>query len=187
MEGMEVSLFELRQELIGELKGKTLDVGSGTGVNYEHFNSDTEVISIEPSQYMLEKAKSKLSENQNISTYNLGINDTELNNIIEHNSLDNIVCTLVLCTIPNPELALQKMYDWLKPNGKLVILEHIHSENKINRGLQNLANPVWKVVADGCNLNRDTDILIKSAGFKPLNNQYFKRGLRFYSGVFVKK
>ena len=142
MAGMEISLFDLRKKLIGELEGKTLDVGSGTGVNYEHFNSDTDVISIEPSKYMLEKAKSKLPKNHNVTTFNLGINDTELDNIIEKNSLDNIVCTLVLCTIQNPELALQKMYDWLKPNGQLVIMEHIHSVKKLNRGLQNIANPL---------------------------------------------
>ncbi len=186
MKGIEISFFDLRKELIGNLDGRILDVGSGTGVNFEHFNSTSEVISIEPSIYMLDKAKAKLPVHKNIKLYNLGINDIALGNLIAENSLDYAICTLVLCTIPEPELALKNIYKWLKPTGKLIIIEHIHAEKKHRRVFQNIVNPAWKIIGDGCNLNRDTDKMIHKTGFKPETEAYFKRTLRFYSGVFGK-
>ncbi len=186
MKGMEISIFDLRKELIENLEGSVLDVGSGTGVNFEHFNTKCEVISIEPSTYMLDKAKTKLPINKKIMLYNLGVNDVALDDLIENSSLDYAICTLVLCTIPKPELALKNIYRWLKPTGKLIILEHIHAEKRHRRVLQNMINPVWKIIGDGCNLNRDTDKMIQKTGFKPAKETYFKRTLRFYSGVFEK-
>ena len=80
---------------------------------------------------------------------------------------------------------MKKFKNWLKPTGKLIILEHIHAEKNPNRFLQNIVNPVWKLVGDGCNLNRDTDVLIKEAGFKIESEEYFKQSLRFYRGIFT--
>ncbi len=187
MTDLEKEFYPIRQKLIGHLEGKILDVGSGTGVNFEHFHKNTAVIAVEPSPYMLEKSLQKLPQKAKITTYNFGVTDPQLEEVIAENSLDYIVSTLVLCTIPHNELALKKFKKWLKPSGKLIILEHIHAEQKIRRVLQNIVNPAWKIVGDGCNLNRNTDVLIKEAGFIVESEQYFKRSLRFYQGVFVLK
>jgi ubiquinone/menaquinone biosynthesis C-methylase UbiE len=184
MKGIEASFHTVRSALIGHLEGEILDVGSGTGVNFEHFNANANVIAIEPSAFMLAKAQAKLPAKANITTYNLGVTDETLDAIIPEKSLDYIVCTLVLCTIPDQHLALEKFKKWLKPTGKLIILEHIHAKKKPNRILHNVVNPIWKVVGDGCNINRDTDVLIKAAGFKVEIEEYFKKSLRFYQGVF---
>lgn len=184
MTNLENTFHPIRGTLLGKLEGNILDVGSGTGVNFEHFNANANVIAVEPSSFMLEKSEEKLPVKANITTYNLGVNDEALEAIIPQDSLDYIVCTLVLCTIPNQQLALKKFKNWLKPTGKLIILEHIHSEQKANRFLQNVINPIWRIVGDGCNINRDTDVLIEAAGFKPESETYFKRSLRFYQGVF---
>ena len=185
MTDLEAKFYPIRKKLIGHLEGHILDVGSGTGVNFEHFHKNATVIAVEPSEFMMAKALSKLPQKAIINTHNLGVTDTELELIIENNSLDYVVCTLVLCTIPNHTLALRKFKKWLKPTGKLIILEHIHAEQKPRRIIQNIINPAWKVIGDGCNLNRDTDVLIKDAGFKVENEAYFKRTLRFYQGVFT--
>ncbi len=187
MTDLEKEFHPLRQELISHLEGKILDVGSGTGVNFEHFNENSEVIAVEPSPYMLEKALKKLPKKANITTYNLSVTDPKLDDVIKENSLDYIVSTLVLCTIPDNELALKKFFQWLKPTGKLIIIEHIHAGEKPRRILQNIINPVWKVIGDGCHLNRDTDLLIKEAGFIVEEEGYFKRSLRFYQGIFFVK
>jgi len=184
MTDLEIKFHPIRKKLLGNLEGKILDVGSGTGVNFEHFNENANVIAVEPSSYMLEKSIVKLPQKAKITTHNLGVTDEGLEKIIKPNSLDYIVCTLVLCTIPNHTLALEKFKKWLKPTGKLIILEHIHAKQKPRRLIQNIINPVWKVIGDGCNLNRDTDIIIKSLGFKVIEESYFKRTLRFYQGVF---
>lgn len=185
MTSIENKFHPIRAELLGSLEGNILDVGSGTGVNFEHFNSKANVIAVEPSAFMLEKSKVKLPGRAKITTYNIGVTDQAMDSIIAKHSLDYIVCTLVLCTIPDQVLALNKFKDWLKPSGKLIILEHIHAKNKPNRLLHNIVNPAWKVIGDGCNVNRDTDILIKEAGFKTESEKYFKNFIRFYQGIFT--
>lgn len=191
MSSIETEFAPIRHNLISDLKGQILDVGCGTGVNFEYFNQKANVIAVEPSPYMLDKAKQKLLKNNTIikakiETYNLSITDEKLNKIIKPKSLDYIVSTLVLCTIPDYNLALQKFHSWLKDDGKLIILEHIHAKEKTRRIIQNIINPAWKIIGDGCHLNRDTDKVIQSSGFMPLNDAYFKRTLRFYKGIFVK-
>ena len=63
---------------------------------------------------------------------------------------------------------------WLKPGGKLVVLEHIRSHKPARGRWQDLMNPLWKKVADGCHLNRPTDQLLLASGFELLREEYFK-------------
>ena len=180
----ERSLFKKRKALLSNVKGTVLGVGEGTGVNFKFYPKEATIIAVEPSEPMLRRARKK-DNNGNISYYNLGINDPELDSVINEKSIDTIVCTLVLCTIP--EKALQNFKRWLKPDGRLIIMEHIHATKPINKSFQNLFNPVWKVFSEGCNLNRNTDLMIKKAGFEAIEEEYFKRTLRFHSGVFKLK
>lgn len=184
MTNLEKTLHPIRKELIADLEGTLLEVGSGTGTNFEHYSSKVKVIAVEPSSFMLEKSKAKLSNKTQITTYNMGIDDERLDAIIDEHSLDYIICTLVLCTIPDQNAAFDKFKKWLKPSGKLIILEHIHAQNKPRRLVYNLINPVWKIVGEGCNLNRDTDLSIKKAGFIVDSEKYFKNSIDFYKAVF---
>lgn len=185
MTKLESSTFHsIRKELIADLEGDILEVGSGTGANFEFYNEKAHVIALEPSTFMLEKSKAKLSKNGQIKTYALGVDDEQVEIMIADHSLDYIICTLVLCTIPDQELALEKFHKWLKPTGRLIILEHIHAQNKPARFLYNVINPVWKVFGSGCNLNRDTDQSIKQAGFQVESERYFKRSIDFYQAIF---
>lgn len=183
MTNLEIILHPIRKELIGDLEGDILEVGSGTGTNFEHYNSKAKVIAVEPSSFMLEKSKVKLPENRQINTYNMGVNDPKLDSTIKNHSLDYIICTLVLCTIPDQKLAFEKFKKWLKPSGKLIVLEHIHAQKKPRRILYNMVNPLWRIVGDGCNINRDTDLSLKDAGFKVQSEHYFKESLDFYQAI----
>ncbi len=185
MTNIELTLGPIRKELIAELEGNILEVGSGTGTNFEHYNSKAKVIAVEPSSFMLEKSKVKLPNNSQITIYNMGVDDEKLDSIIDDNSIDYVICTLVLCTIPDQNAAFDKFKKWLKPSGKLIILEHIHAQNKPRRLLYNLVNPFWKIIGDGCNLNRDTDDSIKKAGFIVESEKYFKNSIDFYQAVFT--
>ena len=159
-------LGDIRHEFLGNLSGLILDVGSGTGANFKYFNPQkTQIIAVEPSLAMMHKAKAKTTGNINFIV--MGVNDPKLDDIIEPNSLDAIVSTLVLCTIPNPELALQNFKKWLKPNGKLILIEHIKSKHPTTAKFQHIVNPIWKVIGEGCNLTRDTDKMVADAGFVP--------------------
>lgn len=173
-----------RENFLKDLKGKIIDVGSGTGANFKYFNAEAEVLAVEPALEMLNKSKEKI-QGKNIKLIHLGINDEALENYFEPKSIDAIVCTLVLCTIPNPELAISNLKKWLKPDGKLIIIEHICSEKSINLKFQNLVNPVWKKFAEGCNLNRNTEKLLAESGFKSENATTFHLGLRIVKGIYT--
>ena len=185
MNRFERSLYKTRKEMINGLNGEIIDVGAGTGVNFKFYDKQAHVIAMEPSASMLKKAEKKIPTGANINILNFGVCDPELDHHIKENSIDFVVSMLVLCTIPNPEKALTQFKKWLKPNGKLIILEHIHAEHPRNKRIQNFVNPAWRAFADGCNLNRNTDKLILEAGFKPLSEEYIKRSLRFIKGIYI--
>lgn len=183
LHGFEQKISHDRQAYLKDLKGRIIDVGSGTGANFEYFNPAAEVLAIEPAIDMLNKSKSKIGQ-KNIQLINKGITDPSLSDIIQAKSIDAIVCTLVLCTIPEPDKALKLFKQWLKPSGELVIIEHIHSDKKWKASIQHFINPLWNKVGEGCNLNRKTDELLLANGFHSENHIYFNLGLRIVKGVY---
>lgn len=185
MSNIEKHIGPRRGDLLSDLKGKILDVGAGTGVNFQYFHKDAEVIAIEPSAPMMAFAKPKLANHPNISMYNIGVNDLKVNDLVPDNSLDYITSTLVLCTIPDPKKAIENYKRWLKPTGKLVVLEHIKSEGKFIGGFQEIFNPIWRGLADGCNLNRHTDQYFLDAGFVAEEHFYSGPTLRWIQGVYA--
>jgi len=187
MVDLEQRLYKRRDHLLSPLNGHILEVGSGTGVNFPFYNSNTKVVAIEPSLPMLEKAKLKTNY-KHIELHNIGVGYKELELLIPPNGFDFIVCTLVLCTVPNLEEALDDFKRFLAPNGKLIIMEHIHAKKKSKAAFQNVVNPIWRKIGDGCNLNRKTDLVLKEKGFKAVNSSYFNNAsLDFYEGVFALK
>ena len=184
MKKTERGLYKKRKALIQPLRGKILEVGSGTGINYQFYSDDVELYALDPNASMLKKAMKKARPELSITYLNHGICDNEIERDFNENSLDAIVSTLVLCSVPDPKKAIKLFKYWLKPDGKLVILEHIHAENPINKRLQNILNPVWRPLSDGCNLNRNTDQLLEKIGFISDNTSYFVQSLRWVMGVY---
>ena len=178
-----------RTELLGDLQGQVLEIGAGTGANFPHYPAGAKVLAIEPSAGMLAYAQKKLQHHQiaaHIELLQAGVGDTVVADRLPPDSLDAIVATLVLCTIPDPEAALRHFHRWLKPEGRLYILEHIRSAVPSTQLIQDLANPLWKHLADGCHLNRATDQTLRALGFIPVWERYFTKGLPFYQAVMKK-
>ncbi|MEN8248691.1 MAG: class I SAM-dependent methyltransferase [Bacteroidota bacterium] len=184
MKKTERGLYKKRKALIQPLQGKVLEVGSGTGINYQFYSDDVNLYALDPNASMLKRAMKKARPGLSIKYLNNGICDNNLEPIIEKHSLDTIVSTLVLCSVSNPELAIERFKHWLKPEGKLIILEHIHADNPVNKKLQDLINPVWRPISDGCNLNRNTDQLLEEGGFYSENAEYFVQSLRWVMGIY---
>jgi ubiquinone/menaquinone biosynthesis C-methylase UbiE len=187
MHGTERGLYKKRRALIEPLRGRILEVGSGTGINYQFYSSEAEIFALEPNKSMLTRAEQKAPENLSITYLHHRICDDEVETYIRQSSLDAIVSTLVLCSVPDPEKAIERFKYWLKPDGKLIILEHIHAEKKLIRRLQNLVNPVWRSFSDGCNLNRNTDVLLDKGGFSLVKAEYFVQSLRWILGTYILK
>ena len=178
-----------RVRLISNLSGRILEVGVGTGVNFQYYRNDVELTGIEPSPYMMlhaEKKRDLLFFPNRFTLHNIGCGYTEMEKLIEPLSLDAVVCTLVLCTVPNPEKALANFMRWLKPGGRLLILEHIKAHNRVAGKLQDMINPVWERMAEGCQLNRTTDKMLSESGFRMVREERFNIGIPFYEAEYEK-
>lgn len=183
-------LAKKRRRLLEHLSGKILEVGFGTGMNFKYYNADSKITAIEPSVYMMSKAEKKIRNLPNPERFilkNIGCGDPEIEEMFQPESLDAVVCTLVLCTVPNPEQSIKNFFKWLKPGGKLVIMEHIKSHNRGVSKIQNSLNPLWLKFSGGCNLNRSTDILLKKSGFKLNREQHYWLGMPIYEAEFEKR
>ncbi|MBM9501021.1 class I SAM-dependent methyltransferase [Leptospira sp. 201903071] len=186
-------LFRKRKHLIQPLQGKILEIGSGTGINFPIYSPKADVIAIEPSASMMKKAKERIRSLESSSDSKrhprikmevLGLGNPGLESLVPPKSMDAIIFTLVLCTVPDPVYAIQFAKSRLKRGGKILILEHVKAASKAGQILQNLLNPFWNRFAQGCNLNRDPASILKAEGFKPIEEFRFKKTLPFYQAIY---
>ncbi|MFW9777341.1 MAG: class I SAM-dependent methyltransferase [Candidatus Heimdallarchaeota archaeon] len=156
---MEQMVFrDLRSLIIGSLRGKILEVGVGTGKNIQYYQSQTQVIGVDISPNMLKKAKQKLSSFHG-KRIELKLMDVEELSFKDEN-FNIVLCTFVLCSVPNPTNAIQEMLRVLKPRGHLILIEHVLSKIPLIAYLQKLANPFTRGIF-GFNIDRDTLEILK--------------------------
>lgn len=165
---------EIREELLSLATGTVLEIGAGTGVNFPLYKYPDKVVAIEPSQHMIEHAHSKRKQAQ-VPIDMVQASAEKLP--FDSNQFDTVVATLVFCTISNPEKAIEEIKRVCKPGGKILLFEHVKMENRFLAGLQDLLNPAWKKMADGCNLNRDTLGLLKKHHLSVLKVDNYYKGL----------
>lgn len=177
-------LGKRRAQLLSDIEGDVLEIGAGTGINFQYYGKNARVWAVEPDKVMLEKAKGRITSGQEIKLLEGGVEDVSL--LLPGKKFDYVVCTLVLCTIPDLEKHLMEMYELLNPNGKLLVLEHVHSKNNLIFQIQKVVNPAWNFLAAGCNLTRNTDEIIEQMGFVKEESHYFNMGLQGYFAVYGK-
>ncbi|MAR89655.1 MAG: class I SAM-dependent methyltransferase [Pseudomonadota bacterium] len=165
---MELATRTFRREIADLLQtadGRVLEIGAGTGANLSYYSDRvTEVVAIEPVAAMLEKARTALRHAPHDIPVSLQVADARKLPFADA-SFDSVVACLVFCTIPDPEQAVAEMYRVLKPGGKLIFYEHVASSRPGVRVWQHRINPVWRKLACGCEINRDTRTLFEQAGF----------------------
>lgn len=152
-----------RAYLVGAARGRVLDVGSGTGINFEHYPPGAEVVAIEPDTYMLRRAQARADRlGKPVKLLDESAEDLPFPDA----SFDVAVATLVFCTIPNPDRALQELRRVLRPSGQLRFLEHVRAARPGWARFQDAIVPLWRRIGAGCHPNRDTVAAIERAGFR---------------------
>jgi ubiquinone/menaquinone biosynthesis C-methylase UbiE len=159
----EAGLRQMRREVLAEAKGRTIDIGAGTGLNLELFPpAVSELVLAEPGPHMLKKLRAKLSGSARDAS---AVQSPAEKLPFEDASFDTAVFTLVLCTVPDPAAALAEAARVLRPGGKLLFVEHVRSEDPgLARWQDRLERP-WRFLGDGCHCNRDTVAAIEASPF----------------------
>ena len=142
-----------RQLLWSKVEGTyILEVGVGTGKNFPYYPANAEIIALDFSEKMLKRAKDRASKQElKVRLQQMDVQHLEF----EDNSFDTVVASFVFCSVPDPVRGLTEIERVCKPGGKVVLLEHVLSANRIMGLLMNLANPLV-VRMMGVNINRRT-------------------------------
>ncbi len=175
-----------RPQVIHEAKGVVLEVGFGSGLSIPYYTGIVKLYALEPYQEFYSLAENRLKK-ANFPIEHLKASAEKIP--LENNSVDSVVSTWSICSIPHPEIALSEIRRILKPGGVFTFIEHGHSPKAFISKVQNLFTPVWKHVTAGCHLNRQIDVLIKESGLKIQRLEKFeqKRGslVFMYKGLAI--
>lgn len=155
----------MRQTLASHLRGRVLEIGTGTGATLRNLTSNHDVTTftgIDLSRGMLRQAEAL------IPTVPFPVNLVHMNAdrlAFPDASFDTVTVSLTLCTVPDPAQTLREMARVCAPDGRVVLLEHVRAPNPLVAGLQHAFNPLQKRIL-GCNLTRPTDHLVRDLGFR---------------------
>jgi SAM-dependent methyltransferase len=157
--GEKRGMAALRRELLADARGAELEIGAGTGLNLPHYPADLErLVLAEPGGRMADQI-------------DLGRAPAEVEARIERapaealpfedGSFDTVVSTLVLCTVGDPARAIDEVARVLRPDGRLLVLEHVRAEPGWRRKVQRRSARAWAGFADGCRCDRETPATIE--------------------------
>jgi ubiquinone/menaquinone biosynthesis C-methylase UbiE len=161
----EACLQTWRKELLAEVTGETIEIGAGTGANLPHYTpSVTRLALTEPDRHMFARLakRTALDRAGRVQLFPAAADALPFADA----SFDSVVCTLVLCSVPDPDRALAEMYRVLRPGGALVFLEHVAATNRSRLAWQRRIEPLWKRIGGNCHLTRNTGESIRAAGFQ---------------------
>jgi len=164
MEGLAEKRYSgWRQLLWSKVEGKKiLEVGVGTGKNFPYYPTKAEITAIDFSEKMLSRAKEK-AEDHNVK---VDLRQMDVQTLsFEDNTFDSVIATFVFCSVPDPVKGLMEIKRVCKPGGKVLLLEHVLSANRILAWLMNIMNPLV-VRTMGPNINRKTVENVVKSGLK---------------------
>lgn len=154
----------LRSRAMEGLSGEVLELGFGSGANVGLYPEEvTRVMGVEPSQVSVSMAAGAIRRSP-VPVEVIGLDGQSIP--LEDDSVDNVLTTWTLCTIPDLDAALSEVRRVLRPGGAMYYLEHGLSANPKVARRQNMFNGIQKRIAGGCHLNREIDSILVDAGFE---------------------
>jgi ubiquinone/menaquinone biosynthesis C-methylase UbiE len=165
-----------RKRVLASARGRVLEIGIGSGLNLPLYSpSAREVIGLEPASRLLAMARREADR----TSMHVQLIDGSAEAIpLDRHSVDTVVTTWTLCSIPQVTLALAEMRRVLKPSGQLLFVEHGLAPHERVRRWQHRLTPIWRRIGGGCHLNRPIRQLIEDAGFSisQLETGYMRGG-----------
>jgi ubiquinone/menaquinone biosynthesis C-methylase UbiE len=161
--GMEkAGMAAVRARLAGDLRGRVIEIGCGTGLNFSYYPAEAEVTAIEP----LEEFRLFAAERAHTVAARIEVREGDAQELpFDDHSFDAALETLAFCSVPDADRGLRELRRVVKPGAAVRFFEHVRSDHAAVALAQNAFNPLWRWLADGCNLNRDTVAAIRAAGF----------------------
>lgn len=153
-----------RGKVVPLASGDVLEIGFGSGLNLPHYDPAAvrKLWALEPTAEMWSLAQDAVKA----STVPVELVDADAEEIpLADASVDTVLVTYALCTIPDAPAAISEMRRVLKPGGRLLFCEHGEAPDENVRRWQTRLNPLWHRIAGGCNLNRPISSLIEAGGF----------------------
>jgi len=156
-------LVPYRSRVVSEAEGRVLEIGVGSGLNLPFYSRNVErIVGLDPSPKLL----SMVRRNQRADTPSVELIEGSAEAIpLENSSVDTVLTTWTLCSIPDAGLALREMHRVLRPTGRLLFVEHGRAPDANVAWWQDNLTPLWKRIGGGCHLNRAIEMLIEGAGF----------------------
>ena len=157
------SLLRLRRENLAGLTGRVLEIGAGTGTNFTFYpDTVTEVVAVEPERRLATLALGAAAD----APVSVTVDTDTVEKFTDSGSFDAVVCSLVLCSVDDPEQVVSQLFSLIRPGGELRYLEHVAGVGPRAR-LQRFADAtVWPRLLGNCHTHRHTEETIVRAGFR---------------------
>jgi ubiquinone/menaquinone biosynthesis C-methylase UbiE len=164
-----------RSVLVGNARGRVVEIGAGTGLNVAHYPDEiTELVLTEPDAAMRRRLARRLQRDGRGAR----IVDAPAERLpLADASVDTVVSTLVLCTVNDPERTLGEIARVLRPDGQLLFIEHVRASSRFLAACQDYLLRPWRSFAGGCHCNRATVELMRACGFTIAADEDVWRGM----------
>jgi len=155
-------MAERRARLLAAARGAVLEIGGGTGANLSYYDDVDRVTVVEPDPFM----RKRLGPKSRAARVPVGVSAAGAEALpFADGSFDTAVSTLVLCTVPDQGSALREIRRVLRPEGRLLFIEHVRASGSMARW-QDRVEPLWGRLLGGCHPNRDTVAAMQESGFE---------------------
>jgi len=168
----DVRIAPRKKALFADLSGTVVEIGPGTGANLPYLPRDVRWIGIEPNPHMRGRLHQRAAATGIVAEFRLAsAQGLELDDA----SVDVVISTLVLCSVPDPAAVLAEVRRVLRPGGRFVFIEHVAApRGTLLWRLQRLVRPLWSFMADGCRPDRELGAAIRAAGFGSIELEEFR-------------